>query len=290
MAAACVTSVAQPLPMKIARTGNHIDVTAGKKLVTSYRFYEDEKYPYFFPVNGPVSGGSLTAMRNSLYPHQSSLYLTCDKLNGANYWQDVLEAGQIHSTDPRIVPGDEYHVIIEDECVWQKPGQEPSVRDRRRMTFSAPSENLYQMDFEIDMEMLEDVVIAKTIHSLFCVRMAEDLCVKQGGSMVNANGDSGIDGCFGVRAPWLDCSGERRTGTEGIAILQHPSTVWYPAPWFVRDYGLFSASIINWPENGKDTRFAKGEVIHLQYRVLVHAGNAAEADIAGLYLQYLEGR
>lgn len=179
--AANINSVAQPIKMSISQTGRHIDISAGDKLVTSYRCYDDEKYPYFFPVNGPVSGGSLTAMRNSLYPHQSSLFLTCDKVNGANYWQDGLEKGQIHSTDARIVPGDEYHVIIEDECIWQVPGSEASVRDTRRMIFSAPSDKLYQMDFNIELEMLEDVVIDKSIHSLFCIRMAEDMSIRQGG-------------------------------------------------------------------------------------------------------------
>ena len=56
------------------RIGNRIDVTVGDRFFTSYRFYDDEKYPFFFPVNSPVSGGSVTSMRNGVYPHHSSLF------------------------------------------------------------------------------------------------------------------------------------------------------------------------------------------------------------------------
>ena len=282
----CSLSVAQPLPVTAVQIGRHIDITAGDKYITSYRFQDDEKYPFFYPVNGPVSGSSLTAMRNSLYPHQASMYLACDKLNGANYWQEGLERGQIHALGARLVPADEYHVVIEDECLWKRPGHAASVRDMRRITISAPSKEVYQIDFDVTIEMLEDVLIEKTIHSLFCVRVAEDLSVKQGGRVINSLSGEGIDGCFSVKAPWLDYAGERRTGREGIAILQHPSSAWFPAPWFVRDYGLFSASVINWPENGKNTTFRKGDRLTFRYRVLVHGGDAAEADIAGRYAAY----
>ena len=38
------------------------------------------------------------------------------------------------------------------------------------------------------MEMLTDVTIIKTNHSLFSVRMAADLSVLNGGTMINAEG------------------------------------------------------------------------------------------------------
>ena len=51
----CSLSVAQPLPVTAVQIGRHIDITAGDKYITSYRFQDDEKYPFFYPVNGPVS-------------------------------------------------------------------------------------------------------------------------------------------------------------------------------------------------------------------------------------------
>jgi hypothetical protein len=54
--------------------GSKINVNIDEKFFTSYIFSEDEKYPFFYPVNGPVSGGSVTSMRNAVYPHHSSLF------------------------------------------------------------------------------------------------------------------------------------------------------------------------------------------------------------------------
>ncbi|MBR4755483.1 MAG: hypothetical protein IK076_00915, partial [Bacteroidales bacterium] len=51
---------AQGKKVSAVKIGHRIDVTIGGQFFTSYRFEEDEKYPFFFPVNGPVSGGSVT--------------------------------------------------------------------------------------------------------------------------------------------------------------------------------------------------------------------------------------
>ena len=76
------------------RYGSRIDVTIDGQIFTSYVFSMDEKFPFFFPVNGPVTGGSVTSMRNSEYPWHCSLFLACDMVNGGNYWYEGFERGQ----------------------------------------------------------------------------------------------------------------------------------------------------------------------------------------------------
>ncbi len=278
--------MAQKQEVSATKIGNRIDVVIGKQFFTSYRFQPDEKYPFFFPVNGPVSGATTTSMRNGEYPHHSSLFFGCDRVNGGNYWQEGLERGQIVSIGARIVEAKGERVVIEDECIWKRPDAQAPVIDRRKITISSPSEDLYQLDFDIEMEMLMDVTIQKTNHSLFSARIDPDLTVRQGGVMINSEGKEGEKGTFGVGSSWIDCYGKRKTGTEGIAIMQHPSNKWYPSPWFTRDYGFISPTPMYWPENGKTTELKKGEKINLRYRVLVHAGNSGEADIARLFEQY----
>ncbi len=51
--------------IKAVRNGSKIDVTIDNQFFTSYIFPIEEKYPFFFPVNGPATGGSVTSMRNS---------------------------------------------------------------------------------------------------------------------------------------------------------------------------------------------------------------------------------
>jgi hypothetical protein len=268
------------------KTGNRIDVTVGDKFFTSYRFQDDEKYPYFFPLNGPVSGGSVTSMRNGIWPHHTSLFFGCDRVNGGNYWQEGLERGRIVSLGARIIEAKGECVVIEDECIWKRPDAGAPILDRRRITVTAASETVWQLDFDIEMEMLMDVVIEKTNHSLFSVRTDPDLSVEQGGTMVNAEGMETEKGTFGVGSPWIDCYGTRKTGIEGIAVMQHPSNPWFPSPWFTRDYGFISPTPMYWPANEKDTRLKKGEKIALRYRVLVHAGDTKQADVAGKYEIY----
>jgi hypothetical protein len=79
---------------------NHVEVTVGGKLFTRYKFDASLKYPYFWPVCGPVSNKSVTTETSEPYPHHHSLFFGCDRVNGGNYWQDVNERGQIVSQGP----------------------------------------------------------------------------------------------------------------------------------------------------------------------------------------------
>lgn len=272
---------AKPRTMEAVKIGSRIDVTVGGEFFTSYRFAEDEKYPFFYPVNGP-SGAGVTSMRNGRFPHHSSLFFGCDRVNGGNYWQEGLERGRIASEGPEIVQAKGEEIVITDRCVWQRPGGRP-FRDERRIVLRTPSPQLYEIDFTITMEALEDVEILKTNHSLFSARMDPDLTPAFGGEMVNAEGAKGEKGTFGKPSPWLACHGARGDTTEGLAILQHPSNPGYPSPWFTRDYGFLSPTPMFWPENGKSTRLKKGEKLSLRYRVLVFSG---KPDLAALFAEF----
>jgi hypothetical protein len=276
----------QAAKLNAVKVGSKINVTIDGKYFTSYICSSDEKYPFFYPVNGPLSGGSVTSMRNGEYPHHSSLFFGCDQVNGGNYWQEGLERGRIISVTAEILKEGGDTVIISDECIWSRPGAVSPVRDIRKFTITAPNVNIRQIDAEITMEMLMDVTIKKTNHSLFSVRMAADLSVKNGGTMVNAAGDSGEKATFGKSSPWMDYCGKRGDVVEGIAILQHPSNPWYPSPWFTRDYGFFSPTPMYWPANDTETTLKKGETLQLRYRVLVHGGTTVEAGIAEQFEHY----
>lgn len=268
------------------KVGSKINVTIDDKFFTSYIFSEDEKYPFFYPLNGPVSGGSVTSMRNAVYPHHSSLFFGCDQVNGGDYWQEGLERGRIISVNAQILKQGGDSVVITDECIWSRPGTLSPVKDTRVFIITAPSATVTQIDVEITMEMLMDVHILKTSHSFFSARMAADLAVTNGGTVINAEGASGEKETFGKNSPWIDYYGKRGNAVEGLAIMQHPSSTWYPSPWFTRDYGFISPTPLNWPEDDKETSFKKGTQLKLRYRVLVHSGTSIEADIAGQFEKY----
>ncbi|MDD3787122.1 MAG: PmoA family protein [Petrimonas sp.] len=267
------------------KVGDKIEIRVNGNLFTSYILSEFEKYPFFYPVNGP-SNASVTSFRNANYPHHSSLFFGCDRVNGGNYWQEGLDRGQIISLRADIVETGGEKAVIENECIWRRPGADAPVKDKRIITVSAPSKDKFQIDFDVTMEMLMDVVIEKTNHSLFSGRMDPDLAVINGGIMINAEGQKGEKDTFGKKSSWMDCYGTRQGKTEGMAIMQHPSNDWYPAPWFTRDYGFFSPTPMYWPKNDKNTTLKKGQLIKLRYRVLVHSGNHIEAGIAQEFEKY----
>ena len=281
-----MVSVASAQPKITAeKVGDKIEFRVNGNLFTSYIMSDFEKYPFFFPVNGP-SNASVTSMRNANYPHHSSLFFGCDRVNGGNYWQEAIKDGQIISLRADILETGGSKAVIENECIWRRPGADAPIKDKRKITVSVPAEGKFQLDFDVTMEMLMDVTIEKTNHSLFSGRMDADLAVINGGTMINAEGETSEKGTFGKRSAWIDFYGARQGKTEGMAIIQHPSNNWFPAPWFTRDYGFFSPTPMYWPADDKATVLKKGELIKLRYRVIVHTGNHTEAGIAEEFEKY----
>ncbi len=282
------SAAAAPAAGKLAatQTGPRIDILVGGEFFTSYRCDPDEKLPFLFPVNGP-SGASVTSMRNGRYPHHASIFFGCDRVNGGNYWQDRLETGRIVSAGAVLAKNTAAEVVVTDTCLWQRPGAEPPLRDRRRIAFSAPAPDLRQIDFEIELEALADVVIGKTNHSLLGVRLDPDLAPAAGGTLVDAAGRIGESGTFGQTSPWLAAYGPRARGRpEGLAVFQHPSNPGAPAPWFTRDYGFLSPTPMYWPADGVATRLARGQRLALRYRILIFAGDPAALDFAARFAAY----
>lgn len=260
-------------------------INVGGKLFTSYKFDAEQKYPYFWPVNGPISGKSITTETSEPYPHHHSLFFGCDRVNGANFWQDVNKRGQILSQGPKITKAAGEKIVFTDTCLWKQPDKEPVIEDTRQITICAPGEKLRIIDFEITMTPLVDIEILKTNHSLFSARVVPELSVQSGGTLINAEGNIKEKGTFGSASPWCDYSGTRDGVVEGIAILQNPANRWYPSRWFTRDYGFFSPTPMFWLEGDK-LNLAKGEKLTLEYRVIVHTGDSKTANIAGLFDRY----
>lgn len=286
----CVMLICFPVEIVLAQStvtaekiGSKIDVYIDDSFFTSYIFSQDEKYPFFYPVNGP-SGASITSIRNSNYPHHSSLFFGADYVNEGNYWQEGIDEGQIISVKTDILESGDDRVVIANECLWVRQGADSPIKDTRRITITSPDENIYKIMFEISLHALQDVTIERNNHSLFSGRMDPDLAVINGGTMINADGDKGEDGTFGKVSDWITYYGERGNGVEGMTIMQHPENDWPKAPWFTRDYGFFSPTPIYWPEDEEaGTTIRMGETVNLKYGVIVHAGAPDEAGIPGLF-------
>lgn len=270
-----------------AKEGDYqIYVRRNNTPLTVYRAGQHQKYPYFYPVAGPKSGLSLTSESSQPWPHHRSLFFGCDRVNGGNYWQDVPAKGQIVSQKAKLGKVSETSAEIIDRCLWGKPGQDPILEDQRLFTVTYLPNGDYLIDAAITMKSLTDVKVEKTNHGLFGVRVAHDISVPGGGTLLSSEGQIGQEATLGKPAKWMTFYGKRENLdiVEGIAVLTHPKypdTEKFPTfkncLWFTRDYGNCSPMPMNFMDN--PLTLPKGESIELRYRVVAYAGTPQDANL-----------
>lgn len=277
----------QAQPVSAEAKPDRVIIRVGNAPFTEYIFPDDSKYPYFYPVLGPRSGKTVTVHKTEPYPHHSSIFFGCDRVNGGNYWQEGLDRGRIVSKSVRIIHAGGDRIEFEQDCAWERPGAESPFADHRRIAVSAPSADVRFIDFDVTLTAQTDVKIEKTNHSLFSVRVAPELAVKAGGTLINAAGDLAEKGTFGKPAAWADYRGTRDGFVEGVAILSHPQNRWFPEPWFTRDYGFMSPTPMEWLPGGQ-LQIAKGEKLHLRYRAVIHAGAPSQAQLGQWFADWVK--
>lgn len=188
---------AKPPSLAAYHDGPQVWVRLGNRILTSYRAHPSQKYPYFFPLAGPVTGLSLTAETELPWPHHRSLFLACDHVNGANYWQDAVHRGQIVSSGPRIEAAPPGSVMILDHGTWRVPGEPAMLTDERRFTVATTGADRWSIDADLRLTAQTDVTVHKNNHSFFAIRAAHDVAPSGGGELVNANGQRGEKETFG---------------------------------------------------------------------------------------------
>ncbi len=257
--------------------------------LTAYRAKQSQKYPYFYPLNGLASGTSLTAESALPYPHHRGLWLGCDPLNGGNYWADNgLESGQVKSEGLKLGQTTERSAEILDRCNWVRPDAPSPLSDERKFTVAILNDRVWVIDAEMKLTANDDIEIKGAKHSFFAIRAASDISPAYGGVLENSEGGIGAEGTYGKEAKWCGYHGKRAARpdiVEGISVMTHPDNPWKPI-WFTRDYGHLSPSPFNFLD--EPWRLAKGKSINLKYRVALHVGTPKEADLDGVYRQWIE--
>ncbi len=266
--------------------GGKVVVRWKNRPLTTYRANADLRFPYFYPVLGPLSGSPLTSESAMPYPHHRSLWFACDKVNGVDYWHDKsLADGQIRS-ESLAVEATAERILIRNECKWVHPTATSPFADRRVFAVKVHDDRRWTIDCEFTLEAATGVEIVKNNHSLFAVRTSPELAPVYGGTLVNSNGKTREQGTHGDPAKWCSFHGERAGGVvEGITVMDHPDNPWAPCPWFTRDYGFMSATPLNYIE--EPMRLAVREALQLRYLVVCHAGDPVRAGVDGLYKRWV---
>lgn len=260
-------------------TSDRLNVWLGDQLFTADKFPPDQPLPYFFPVCA-VGGIAVTEEFPDLYPHHRSVWLSHGNVNGVDFWLGKPTSGRIRHMGLLWQRCDEGGVNFAVQSEWQLPDGQVLLRDER--IFRCWQEgNCRFMDATVTLHpKSSELLLGKTNHAFFAVRVRKELAVVNGGQLRNSEGEVNEVGTMGKRARWCAALGQLEGATVGIALFDHPRNPWHPSLWFTRDYGFFSPSPFNWDE----WRLAVTQPLQVRYGVVVFLG---EPDLEGVWRQWV---
>ena len=240
--------------------------------------------PDFYPVYSP-SGREVTCTCAYRYNHHKSVFIGHADVNGINFFHDnnptrsnlgdiVLEKGQ-HGIDENGM-----HVMTHNG--WITKAGIRLLEEERNFTVIL-GENAHIIDLTSTLIASQtDLTFEQDNHAFLGVRVADTMDVEDGGTILNANGQRNEEEAMRQSANWTDYSGVVAGKTVGVTLMNHPSNP--PSAFFTRNYGTF---LTNFTLLDK-YELSRGERLTQRFRILVHEGDATEADVENYYNQFVE--
>jgi hypothetical protein len=193
---------------------------------------------------------------------------------------DVVKTNTTLTTDQAKLTAE----VLWKSSVYQNG--KPFMEEHTSIIVRQKESNMRKIDFEIALTALVPRVEIggsedEKGYGGFCARikMPESLVfTSTDGSVVPKEGQV-------VAGSWMDFSArfDGRQGENGIAILCHPSTPNYPAPWILRQSGSMQNVVFPGRER---IEVSMDDPTVLRYRLIIHDGDARKVDLAALQLQY----
>jgi hypothetical protein len=227
------------------------------------------------------------------HPHHRGLWFTHGDVNKIDYWMNEPGSRGVHGLikleKVQQAKSGKKQGKLRASFIWETDKKVPLVRENRLMTFHADPK-LRMIDFDITLTALEKATFGDTKEGFFAIRLRDEMReVKGSGKMTNAEGKTGMKQVWGKASPWVDYSGTLEGKKIGVAIFDHPKSFRHPTYWHARDYGLFAANafglhdFMNDKTKDASHTLEKGQSMRFLYRVVIHPGDTAEAEIAKLY-------
>jgi hypothetical protein len=235
--------------------------------------------PFFYPVMGP-QGISVTEFGKAHDPtgshrHHYSLWIAHNSVAGQTFWSD--RGGIIAHKQWKVLEDGHAFCRLVQMTVWKHDGKAYLDETRSMTIYSQDAVLGRMMDFDLEFSPVgtEPVQLGQTTFGFLAVRVAASMTpFDGGGEILNSEGQRNEQNVHLQRAKWLDMSGPvTKKGWNGIAILDHPSNVNHPTVWHCRNDGWAGASF----NAQKSYTIEPGQPLKLRYRLIVHAGNAANA-------------
>jgi len=305
--------------VKFQKQADSVEVLVGGKAFTTYYFGANSPKPYMAPLRS-AQGTVVTRgfpMRTDIsgerhdHPHHRGLFFAHGDINGIDFWGEgqptkasqtvngvyYPTAGELprgrtvfQKLDEVKAHGKKGAVKAEFELVG--PDGKAIGAETQEYTFSGDA-SLRTIDcvFTLTADQGVPIKMGDTKEGTFAIRVVNGLTEPKL-KMVNSEGKVGVDEIWGKRANWVDYSGEVDGESLGIAIFDNSANLKHPTYWHARDYGLFAVNpfgeheFYHDPKRDGSVTIAKGESLTFRYRVLIHHGDATEAQIAAAYNTY----
>jgi len=266
-----------------------VDVTIDGKPFTVFNTSSELPKPFFSPVRG-ADGTVMTrpiAKPGDDHPHHKGIWLAVDKVNGVDFW---AERGRIENRSVKLHVADGNPAVMQVVNDWLGKDGQPVVTENTTVRIFANRLIGYDVTYQ---PCGESVTFGDTKEGLFGFRMIDSMREREGGNVVNADGDQGSAKCWGKPSDWVDYHGPIEGKTYGVAIFDHPLN-FRPSRYHVRNYGLFSISpfgeraYTNGAKPASPYVILPGDELRLRYAMYIHAGDTEAADVDGAYRAYLK--
>lgn len=303
----------------IKEESDGVSVMIDGKLFTKYITGDKAtNKPYFYPVIGPTGKAMTRAYpmedvegEAQDHPHHRSFWFGHQFINDFDTWHEELtlierakgDAGKLEELKKKLgasvhreileASADEDTAVLKVSTDYTDPAGAVLASDVRTFTFHLGADGSRLVDADIVFTGVKDgVVFADAKDAGLSLRVAHSMSVnaKEGGRIATSGGAFDEE-AWGKRADWCDFNGPIGGEKLGIAVLNHPSSFRYPTPWHARTYGLLTANpfglktVAGESEEGPVT-LKRGESFTIRHRIILHAGDEKDADIAGAWKRY----
>jgi len=257
-------------------------------------FHHGDAYPK--PVINPIlTPGGINMLREPMegyadgeHPWQRGLTLMQGAINGVDCWNEQRGPGFGRTVqDEMAVRHQALSLMILTGNTWYE-GDRPLMTDRRWYRLFESQRDAVVLDVSLTLTATHGpVTIGATKEGGFlCIRVNPTMDASGGGHMQNAYGANDETGCWSNPSHWMDYYGPVGDEVAGFAVFDHPGNFRYPTTWHVRGYGLFAPNCWMFRE---DHCLAAGAEMTFRWRIVIHQGDTAQADIGNRFLDYVDG-
>jgi Methane oxygenase PmoA len=291
----------------LAAEEGKLDIPLAGKPFTSFYWGADWDKPFLHPLR--TAAGTVITRQYPLvkdvpgerqdHPWHRGIWFGHGDINGVDFWREKVKGkmGRIIAKAPpqlkrqgnaAVLAGDFELVYPEDKTVLG------SQREELRF-FQQDGNNYIDAHMTIFADKGVALKLGDTEEGTFGLRLADEFREDHGATLLNSDGLTGSAKIWGKRAKWVDYTSTIAGQKCGVAIFDHPSNPKHPTYWHARNYGLNAANPFGEHDFYKDKSrdgsmtIPAGGKLEFRYRVVIHPGDAAEAQVEKLY-QHFAGK